>query len=249
MHFPGPRLALCTVVLATLACNLPFYVQWRQSPNPIMYPTWAAQTLEVLTQQAVPATPSATPGPTPTAVVFHEAGPVTLEVSVPTDCYAGPGDNFGYVITLRPGTAANVVGRDAAQEHWLIDAPGYPGTVCWMAADNVKITGDTMFVPVSAAPEASLYTLSEPRSLRLSCRPGGGNIWNVTLRWTNTEPNATGVRIYKNNRWIDTIGPGVRQYLDSAPHRPNAGEITYGVQAANGQFVSSIVTAEIRRCE
>ena len=93
-----------------------------------------------------------------------------------------------------------------------------------------------------------LQRLLEPRNLRLSCS-GGDTKWTVTLRWSNTEPDQTGVRVYRNNQQIATLGASAKTYTNSFVHRPKQGEVTFGVQAYKGQLVSGIVSASVRRCQ
>lgn len=218
--------------------------------------TVVAQTLQAYTQQAptVTATPSLTGTPVPTAT------PPTLTVSTDTICYAGPGTNYGMVITLHPGTIAVVLGKNTALNYWLIATPNYPGSTCWLSGQYATIMGDVSSLPEATPVAIKTYTLSEPRSLNVSCssqpissddhhhdHDNNSADWTVNLRWKNTEPNAYSVYVYRNGRLIATLGAHGTSITDEFRHRQHH-TVTYGVQAVKGSEVSSIVTIDVRHC-
>jgi len=235
--------------------------------------TIVAATLQVYTQQAATqqaaATPTSTPVP-PTAI------PPTLTVSADTNCYAGPGTNYGFVITVHPGTIVVVIGKDTAVNYYVIETPNYPGSICWLSGVYATVTGDASNLPEQTPSSLISYTLSEPRSLKVSCastdissddhhdwgwhdgHPGwhDGNSgfhdnssdWTVYFSWKNTEPNAYAVRVYRNGRLIDTLGAHGSSYTDTFRHWGRNDGVTMGVQAVKGNQVSSIVTIDVRHC-
>jgi hypothetical protein len=253
--------AFCALALAAMACGVtvdlgiqPPAAPVVQISGPEQVATIVAQTLQAFTQQALSATPLATSSPTPSRFPV----PAALSVSVATECYAGPSSNYGFVITLRPGAMAKVVGQDPADNDWIIEAPGYPGTVCWLSGQYAKVTGDTSSLPAPATPVASTYTLSEPRNLRISC--SSESAWatpepwwhheseaTVTFLWTNTDPDQSGVRIYRNGWQVTTLGAHASSYTETLTHNWRH-ELTYGVQAFTRTAVSSIVTIEMHHC-
>jgi len=211
--------------------------------------TGVAQAVQALTQQA----PTGTPTPTPTATPPAPALPATLSVSAATNCYAGPSTKYGYVITIRPGMVVTVTGKDPPDDYWIIEVPGYPGSVCWLSGQYASVAGDTAALPAPATPLPSIYTLSEPRGLRLSCTShddsdSDGSSWTVVFRWRNTAGDATGMRVYRNGRLLARLGPGRSSYTDTFSGRRFRG-VTYGVQAYSPTAVSSIVTISTRRCK
>ena len=250
----------CILALAILACSVtidlgtgPSRTPTQQLSDQDKVGTMVAQDLQALTQEALSATPVNTATPTNTPL------PPTLSVSVATNCYAGPSTSYGFVITIRPGITATVVGKDPADNYWIIDAPGYPGTICWLSGQYASISGDTSNLAAPATPAASIYTLSEPRNLRVSCSsedfsgtPGpwwhDASEWTVLFRWTNTDPDQTGVRVYRNGWRVATLGARAGSYTDSFFNR-HRHDVTYGVQAFNSTRVSSIVTIEVRHCD
>lgn len=249
---------LCVLALVMLACSVtvdlgswPFGASTQQLPLQDRVSTAVAQTM-----QALSATAANTPLPTATTTPTNTPMPASLSVSVATNCYAGPRTNYGFVTTIRPGTTVTVVGKDVADNYWIIDVPGYPGTVCWLSGQYAMVTGDTGSLPAPATPVASIYTLSEPKNLRLSCtsetHSGGSwehddSEWTVVFRWTNTEPNQAGVRVYRNGYRIATLGGHASSYTDTTSHHRHH-ELTYGVQAYTNTAVSSIVSINVGRC-
>lgn len=256
---PLKRFVLLFAILAllALACKASIDLGTSQSSQQDFVATMVAQTLQALTQQAASATATATPVPTATPMTISV--PATLSVSAATDCYAGPSRNYGFVITIRPGTVVTVVGKDSPDNVWIIDVPGYPGTVCWLSGQYAQVVGDTNNLPAPATPLPSRYTLSEPRNLHISCTESSSDSddsswdddveWTIVLRWTNTETEQIGVRIYRNGRRIDTLGPHASSYTEILSHHHGHHEVTYGVQAYNWSAVSSIVSVSLRHCD
>ena len=261
----------CILALAVIACGVSVDLGTSPSGTPThqltsmdQVSTMVAQTLQALTQEALSATPANTPTPNGTATPVNTPLPPTLSVSLATNCYAGPSTNYGFVITIHPGTVVTVVGRDVADNYWIIDVPGYPGTVCWLSGQYASVTGDTTSLSAPATPQASNYTLSEPRGLHVTCHrpappptPGPGTPWPswngsggyATVYWRNTEPDATGTRVYRNGYIIARLGAGASSYTDDrfggwGWH----GDMTYGVQVYNSTAVSSIVSVDTGDC-
>ncbi|HUI90155.1 MAG TPA: hypothetical protein VLX61_15660 [Anaerolineales bacterium] len=258
------------LALATLACS--FTVDLGTSPSGAATPTLSggneistmvAQTLESLTQEAAAATPADTSTPAATPTPTNTPLPPTLSVSVATNCYAGPSTHYGFVITIYPGMTVTVTGKDIADDYWIIDVPNYPGTICWLSGQYASVSGDSNNVPVPATPVISIYTLDEPTNLRVACHrvawptptgtppPWWGHGWHggyvtVVLHWRNTDPDQTGVRIYRNGYRITTLGGGATSFTDDSGGWGgwgwNGGGATYGIQAVNSSEVSSIVT-------
>ena len=255
----------CILVLAMLACSVSVDMGTQQPSGQDKLPTAVAQTLQAFTQAALSSTPASTPTPTATPTPSHTPVPPILSVSAATDCYAGPSTNYGFVITIRPGTTASMVGKDTADNYWIIDVPGYPGTLCWLSGQYASVVGDTADLAAPATPQASIYTLSEPRNLRLSCSSeefsgtpepwwdwDHASMWNVVFRWTNTETDQTGVRVFRNGRQLATLGRNANYFADTFwlhGHHDRDRDVTYGVQAFNSTAVSSIVTIPVRHCE
>lgn len=247
-----PLALLALGMLAGLSCSLPAVLGSPLLENPSVVPTFVEQTMEALRLQAQPATPTITLTPTPTLTPTNTPLTVVLTLSSAASCYGGPGSRYGRVTSLAAGNTLTAVGRDSADNYWIVIVPGNAAAVCWVAGQFVQVSGGTASLPEFPTPTLSPYSLSEPKNLRTSCSsaPSGSHAadWTVTLRWTNTEPSQLGVRIFRDGRQIATLGPGARSYLEEFRHRNNAGSVTYGVQAYNATAVSGVVTIELRRC-
>jgi hypothetical protein len=176
--FKGFFALFCILGLAAIACGVSVDLGGQPAPTPVsqlsveqQVGTGVAQALQALTQQAPSPTPTPTGTPlatnTPIAAIVSQAP--QLSVSVATNCRTGPSSKYSYVITISPGTVVTVVGQDPIDNYWLIDVPGYPGSVCWLWGQYASVTGNTADLYYPATPVLSHYTLSEPRNLRVSC--------------------------------------------------------------------------------
>ena len=257
----------CVLALATLACSISVDLGTSPSSAPTNTPvgmaqisSMVAQTLQALTQEALSSTPVNTPTAPATPTPTQTALPPTLSVSVATNCYAGPSTHYGFVITIYPGISVAVIGKDMADNYWVIDVPNYPGSICWLSGQYASVNGDTNNLAAPATPAVSIYTLNEPTGLRVSSctsQPFSGtpepwwhnaSQWTVVIRWRNMDDEQTAVRVYRDGYRIGTLGGHATSFSDSFFHHDWHDEVTYGVQAVNGYAVSSIVTIEVDHC-
>ncbi len=241
------------LTLSSFGCGLPSILGAPLFGNPTLVPTYIEQTMEALRQQAEPATPTFTLTPTITPTPTSTPMPVTLNLLSGSKCFRGPGSRFGVVTSIPSGTTITAIGKDTSDGFWIVVDPDDPSQVCWIPGQMVKVTGDASLLPEFLPPTPSLYSLSEPKNLSVSCSThtdaSHGTQFVIVFRWTNTEPNQYGVRVYRNGRWIATVvGPHAGSYTDYLTRR-NISDLTYGVQAYNASYVSGIVTIELRRCE
>ncbi len=256
------------VTLGGLACSITLdlgTLPGAQPTRPIsgldQVATMVAQTFQAQTLQASSATPTASPTVTATATAANTPAPVTLTVGANTNCRAGPGTDYGLVITLHPGTIVTVIGKDTLDNYWIIAVPNYAGTYCWIAGQYAAVSGDTgnlAEVPTPYVPYS--YTLDEPSRLRVSCHsqtilltpppPSGHNpvVWTVVFNWKNTDPDQTGIRVYRNGHRIATLGAHANSITDVVYRFRHHEGVTYGVQAFNSSEVSSIVTIDVDHC-
>jgi len=145
--------------------------------------TMVAQTLQAFTQTALFATPANTSTPTATATASSAPRPPTLSVGVATTCYTGPNANYASVITIRPGITVTVVGRDAADNYWIIDVPGYPGTICWLSGQYASISGETSNLSAPATPIPPVYSEPSDRDYWCYTHRGQWNHWSHGTGW------------------------------------------------------------------
>lgn len=103
-----------------------------------------------VTSTAIPlftATQPATLTPVPIS-----PGGVQVSVSVPTNCRVGPGVEYPRVSALRPGEVAEVVGRHADRNYWVIRVPGSTTATCWLWGQYATVSGSTDALPVMSPP-------------------------------------------------------------------------------------------------
>lgn len=156
------------LLLVTQACAPPI----PSTTEPDLINTAVAQTLAaVSTQTSQPGipvmgnespTPTATAVPTSTSIVlpspvFTSTSAPTpsvpqITVSVPTNCRVGPGTAYERVGALEVGQVAEVVGRHAARDYWIIRNPNRPGELCWLWGAYATVTGNTGALPEFTPP-------------------------------------------------------------------------------------------------
>ena len=187
------------LLIATQAC-----APRATTPNPDVIKTSIAQTLAAIqtsgpgipiTGQESP-TPTFSPVPTvtqtptatlsPTPLFTSTAVVPQISVSVSTNCRVGPGLAYERVGGLLVGETAEVVGRDAFGDYWIIRNPDRNGTFCWLWGKYATVTGDTGALPLYTPPPTPtpapnfVISYSGPGSCATS-----GNKW-VELALENT---------------------------------------------------------------
>lgn len=106
--------------------------------------TQLAQTETALSPQITQIPVGLTPLPSGTSV--------TVTVSLATNCRTGPSDIYPMVGGLQVGEVAEVVGKDAYDQYWIIILPSDPQVTCWLWGQYATVTGDTSQLAVIAAP-------------------------------------------------------------------------------------------------
>lgn len=170
-----PKLILGTVLLIVVQACAPV----QPAPDLNAINTAVAQTLGAMTPTPAPVTPDTgtdTPTPTVTFAVPTETetpaavitlpplststpaaptlapGAVQVRVSVPTNCRVGPGLPYLRVGALLVGEVAEVVGRHATRDYWVIRNPDRTGETCWLWGQYATLTGDTSGLAVMTPP-------------------------------------------------------------------------------------------------
>ncbi len=93
-------------------------------------------------------TPSLTPSPTLTPTP-----PMPMvSVSIDTNCRTGPGKVYDMTGALLVGQTAEVVGRAADNQYWVIRDPKNPTNICWLWGYYATVTGNTAALPVFTPP-------------------------------------------------------------------------------------------------
>jgi len=149
----SPRLIFASglLMLAILACNLPGS---QSSSQPNLAATITAQA--VLLQ--APTSTSESQTQTPAAI-----GP-QVSVSSTTNCRTGPGSSYDLVLTMNPGSTAQVVGKDTPDNYWIIDNPA--GGTCWLWGQYATVNGDTSGLADYPPPAMSQSQTNMPKATK-----------------------------------------------------------------------------------
>lgn len=155
------KMNLTWTVVASLiglsACNPPMRAQ---TPTPVNLQAtldfMLASTLiaAVTDTPALTATPSETPLPslTPTPSVTPSPLAPIVSVSGNTNCRTGNATVYDLVFIMMVGQTAEVVGRDAYGQYWVIQDPSHPTRSCWLWGHYATVAGDTSALPIVTPP-------------------------------------------------------------------------------------------------
>lgn len=155
------------VILASQACAPP----GPPTLDPNVINTAIARTMAAaLTQTAQPGIPiTGLESPTPTATIASSPTPLPsftpvvitvpqISVSVATNCRVGPGTAYARVGALLVGESAEVVGRSADRNYWVIRNPDRAGQLCWLWGEHATLTGVPDLLPVHTPPPTPTAT-------------------------------------------------------------------------------------------
>jgi hypothetical protein len=253
MNFKFKPLAGIVLILAMVACNMPF----EQLPPPDEIQTAAALTLQaVLTPSATVA--AATPAITTTASprvtrTAPAAGSATITItptySVPmltvresTNCRTGPGEAYEIIFTYLTGKELEIAGRYDPGNFWLVKSAESPTGTCWLWGEFVEVTGSYWAV-ASVTPPATA-TAQPPRGpgiveWNFSCSDGA---ITFTVNWADNANNETGYRVFRNGEAINELPADSVTYTDVFNLQPEQ-SVEYYIQVygPSGTANSSIM--------
>lgn len=163
-----------------------------------------------------------TPLPSPTPL------PPVLTVNTETACHAGPGTLYDPVATLIVGDLAQVIGKDAEGNYWIVKNPNGDGE-CWVESQSVTVIGETSaLASVPPPPTPAPVKPSAPTNIAatITCSWSGG--WKrvtrnkfqnymevvITLTWEHDSKNTDGYNIYKEGKLAGTIDATTHTYGD-----------------------------------
>ena len=200
---PDPNV-INTAIAQTLAAgqtqtsqpSIPITGDETPTPSVTVGPTFTAIVLPSISGTGTETpTPSLTAVPSSTAIVlpspvFTLTPAVTpsvaqLTVSVPTNCRTGPGTAYDRVGGLQVGEVAEVVGRHASRDYWIIRNPDRPSQVCWLWGEYATVAGNIGVLPEFTPPPTPTPSPGFDASFsRLEGCPGTG--WWVDIELENT---------------------------------------------------------------
>jgi hypothetical protein len=147
-------LALVAILLAAVACDFPT----AKRPTPTAEqpgPDQPREETKTFTPSPTLPPPTATSTPPPTSTYTPTSTPAPPMVS-PIDkdvrCYFGPDDVYLVDGGLLAGEEVPVLGQDEWSMWWQIENPRRVGKLCWVSAEDTRISGDIKLAPVVPAP-------------------------------------------------------------------------------------------------
>ncbi len=220
-----PVLAGAGLILAMLACNMPF----EQFPPPNEVQTAAALTLQAILTPSLTSTASSpeitdTPSPRVTRTVTVEVSPTTsipstnsipiATVREATNCRTGPGETYDVVVVYLAGRELEIVGRYDPGNFWLVKSNESPAGTCWLWGEFVDVTGSFERVP-SVTPPATATGAppAAPVIIEWNFSCGGGAL-NFTVTWRDAADDEAGYRIFRNGEAIVELPANTTTYTD-----------------------------------
>ena len=216
------KLAGAMLILAILACNMPF----EQLPPPDEVQTAAALTVMAALNTSTsaptdsasatprPRTPSPTSSPDETTTITPTYSVPMLTVRESTNCRTGPGEEYQVVVTYQTGRELEILGRYDPGDFWLVRSNESPTGTCWLWGQFADVTGSTGTVP-SVTPPATV-TSAPPRAAvivewNFFCSDGQ---LNFTVTWRDAATDETGFRIFRNGEAIVELPPDTTTFTD-----------------------------------
>lgn len=226
-HTYRTMLAGAGLVLAILACNLPF----EQIPPPGDVQTAAALTVQAALSSpspapasatstalsSIPRTPSltATRAPDLTSTITPTFSVPLLTVRESTNCRTGPGEEYEVVITYLTGKTLEIAGRYDPGNFWLVKSNESPTGTCWIWGEFVDVAGS--YWAVSSVTPPPTTTARPPRapgivSWEFFC--SGGTL-TFTVTWGDNASNEEGYRVFRNGEAITELPANTTTFTDN----------------------------------
>lgn len=228
------------LILSMLACTIGI-----QAPSSLS-PRDAAATVVAETLQAQGLPTSAGQilnSPAPAAITPTFSTPM-LTVNQATNCRSGPSANYEIITSAPAGTKAEIVGKDTADNYWLIKTPNGTGT-CWMSGQYATPSGSYAALPEATPEAAKAGVPSRPGSLYFdfTCA-GGATVVTTNLSWSDTANNENGYRVYRFDTMIADLPANSGAYTDTT-NITYGSALTYSVEAYNTAGASPRRTANV----
>lgn len=224
-HSSKSVVAVISLVLAMLACNMPF----DQVPAPDAIQTGAALTLQAMltpsltSAASTPAsTETASPQITKTSSTGSPTTTITPTYSVPmltvresTNCRTGPGEEYDIVVTYLAGKKLEIVGRYDPGNFWLVKSSESPTGTCWLWGQFAEATGSYSAVPsVTPPPTATARPPRAPGILEWEFFCSATTL-TFTVNWADNSNNEAGYRIFRNGEVLTELPADSTTYTDT----------------------------------
>ena len=228
-----------TLVIATLACNLP------GASSTLPEQTNTPQSLTATPMVVVVVENTATIAPTDTPIPPTETPSIPAEITLikNSNCRMGPSTFYHVVDQIASGKIFQVLGRDADNTWWQI--VNATGRECWISAENAEENTDFSSVEIKEPlplpnPPGQFFITNQ------SCQPGVKK-FIVSMKWSSGRPGETGFRIYRDGEKIAELKATKFTHQDNfAPINKN---ISYEIEAINENGASQRVAQLVPACK
>lgn len=208
--------------------------------------TIVAQTLQAVTELAVKGSITGTPVPfaSPAPPTPTTSAPI-LTINDPTNCRSGPGANFQLIMAFAPGTKLILLGKDTADNYWLVQIPQTQNT-CWASGEYATASGDFAGLPeVTPTAGAASNAPARPGSLFYNYECASLTEATITLTWKDVANNESGYRVYRNGTLTADLPANSNTFTDNVSRGPGS-VFSYSVEAYNNTGASSSRTGNFR---
>ncbi len=251
-------IAVNALLVAILACNLPVGQGPAQPPD--LAGTITAQAMLLMQSSTPPytATPPFTevPSLSPTQSLTPTLAIPQVSVTDATNCRTGPGIEFDLLWTMQPGQNVEIVGKDTADDYWVIKMP--KGGTCWLWGQFAVASGDiAALTEVPPPPTPTPSVPADPSGLQifyhcsLSNSPFLHNDVHVEISWDDNADNEDGYYVFRDGTLLATLDPNATSFTDNTtivaliPPGSSAPHITYAIQAFNATGKSKKISKSI----
>ena len=229
--------AFVFLAFVVTACNIGIKAPSSSNLNDAAA-TIVAQTLQAATESASKGVIANTPAPfaspnsmTPTST---STAPI-LTINNPTNCRSGPGTNFQLITAFNPGTKLTILGKDTADNYWLVQLPQSQDT-CWASGEYATASGNFASLPdvtptagaANGVPTAPVF--QNVNGWTYYCRGTGQT--DITLSWIDRANNETGYRIYRNGNVVAELPANSTSYAETITLLSGQ-SVSYQIEAYN----------------
>ena len=195
-------------LLLTITAQAQLLEQGGVTFTPIVAQNQAIVYITATADGAASATPEAV---VPAAVLPPATGPVTVTVSIATNCRSGPGQSFASLYGMPVGQVAKVVAKNTTTGYWIIEIPGQNGQTCWLWGQYATVSGDT----------STLNNVVTPTSAPRTVTPTKAITSTVTITSTSTKSASAAVpgctdSTASNYNSAATVNDGSCTYIGNA---------------------------------
>ncbi len=148
-------------LLLTITAQAQLLAQGGLTFTPIAAQNQAIVYITATADGSASATPEAV---IPAAVLPPATGPVTVTVSIATNCRSGPGQSFASLYGMPVGQVAKVIAKNTTTGYWIIEIPGQNGKSCWLWGQYATVTGDTATLTNVATPTSAPRTVTPTKT-------------------------------------------------------------------------------------